>query len=148
SSLDDLANGGFQVVIDDPAGPDPERVKRLVFCAGKVYFDLAAQRDEHELDGVAIVRVEQLYPFPREELAAIIERYTAADEVIWCQEEPMNQGAWFQIRHHLQACVRDNQTLDYAGRRPSASPAVGYYQIHVEQQKRLVHQALALDNGD
>jgi len=148
SSLDDLANGGFQVVIDDPSRPDPEGVKRLVFCAGKVYFDLASQRDEHELDDVAIVRVEQLYPFPREDLAEIIERYSNADEVIWCQEEPMNQGAWFQIRHHLQACVHDGQTLDYAGRRPSASPAVGYYQIHVEQQKRLVRQALALDSDD
>ncbi len=145
SSLEDLASGGFQVVIDDPATPAPDQVKRLVLCAGKVYFDLAKERDERGLDELAIVRVEQLYPFPRDELGAIIERYASASEVIWCQEEPMNQGAWFQIRHHLQACIRDDQSLDYAGRRPSASPAVGYYQIHVEQQQRLVHQALGLD---
>ena len=148
SSLEDLASGGFQLVIDDPAEPEPDKVERVVFCAGKVYFDLAKARDEAdgELEGVALVRVEQLYPFPREELTAIIERYKQADTVIWCQEEPMNQGAWFQIRHHLQACVRDDQQLDYAGRAASASPAVGYYQVHVEQQERLVRDALGLDS--
>jgi len=144
SSLEDLANGGFQVVIDDPAGPEPDKVERVVFCAGKVYFDLAKARadGEQSFENVAIVRVEQLYPFPREELTGIIERYASADEVIWCQEEPMNQGAWFQIRHHLQACIGDKQSLRYAGRPASASPAVGYYQVHIEQQKRLVEQAL------
>jgi len=145
SSLEDLAEGRFRLLIDDPTGPSPDRVERIVFCAGKVYFDLAGERDEHELDGVAVVRVEQLYPFPREELTEITARYTAAKQVIWCQEEPMNQGAWFQIRHHLQACIRDDQSLDFAGRAPSASPAVGYYQIHVEQQQRLVRTALGLD---
>ena len=150
SSLEDLANGGFQLVIDDPAGPDPEKVERVVFCAGKVYFDLAKARDDAEqsFDNVAIVRVEQLYPFPREELTAIIERYANADQVIWCQEEPMNQGAWFQIRHHLQACIGDKQSLRYAGRAASASPAVGYYQVHIEQQKRLVEQALGARDID
>jgi 2-oxoglutarate dehydrogenase E1 component len=148
SDLDELASGGFRLVIDDPTQPDPERVQRVIFCAGKVYFDLAKARADADaaLDDVAIVRVEQLYPFPREELTEIIERYGNAGEVIWCQEEPMNQGAWFQIRHHLQACVADGQSLDYAGRRPSASPAVGYYQVHIEQQKRLVRQALGLES--
>jgi len=132
-------------VIDDPTTPAPDKVKRLVLCAGKVYFDLARERDERGTDDLTIVRVEQLYPFPREELGAIIGRYGKVGQVIWCQEEPMNQGAWFQIRHHLQACISDGQSLDYAGRLPSASPAVGYYQIHVEQQQRLVRQALGLD---
>ncbi|NKI34146.1 2-oxoglutarate dehydrogenase E1 component [Wenzhouxiangella sp. XN79A] len=148
SSLEDLAEGRFQLVIDDPSAPDPNKVERVVFCAGKVYFDLARKRDEAdgELDHVALVRVEQLYPFPRDELTAIIERYKKAEQVIWCQEEPMNQGAWFQIRHHLQACVRDDQSLDYAGRSPSASPAVGYYQVHVEQQEKLVRDALGIES--
>jgi 2-oxoglutarate dehydrogenase E1 component len=148
SDLDELAGGGFRLVIDDPTQPDPERVQRVIFCAGKVYFDLAKARADADaaLDDVAIVRVEQLYPFPREELTEIIERYGNAGQVIWCQEEPMNQGAWFQIRHHLQACVTDGQSLDYAGRRPSASPAVGYYQVHIEQQKRLVKEALGLES--
>jgi 2-oxoglutarate dehydrogenase E1 component len=148
SDLDELAGGGFRLVIDDPTQPDRERVQRVIFCAGKVYFDLAKARADADaaLDDVAIVRVEQLYPFPREELTEIIERYGNAGQVIWCQEEPMNQGAWFQIRHHLQACVTDGQSLDYAGRRPSASPAVGYYQVHIEQQKRLVKEALGLES--
>lgn len=147
STLEDLTDGEFQLVIDDPAGPQADQVKRIVFCAGKVYFDLAAQRDELEIDDIALVRVEQLYPFPREELQAIIERYGAAGEVIWCQEEPLNQGAWFQIRHHIQACIARGQTLKYIGREASASPAVGYYQIHQEQQKRLVSDALTHGKG-
>ncbi len=147
SSLNDLAEGHFQVVIDDPRQPDPARVRRVVFCAGKVYFDLAAALEDQSRDDVAVVRVEQLYPFPREELQEVIAKYARADEVIWCQEEPLNQGAWFQIRHHLQACIRADQRLDYAGREGSASPAVGYYQVHNEQQKRLVSQALTLGEG-
>ncbi|GAB4170396.1 MAG: 2-oxoglutarate dehydrogenase E1 component [Wenzhouxiangellaceae bacterium] len=145
STLEDLAGGRFQLVIDDPAAPDPARVQRLVLCAGKVYFDLAKARGESEVDGVAIVRIEQLYPFPREELGAILERYPNAKQVIWCQEEPMNQGAWFQIRHHLQACTGDDRALDFAGRPASASPAVGYYQVHLEQQQRLVNEALGIE---
>ncbi|MCH8477544.1 MAG: 2-oxoglutarate dehydrogenase E1 component [Wenzhouxiangella sp.] len=144
STLDDLARGEFQVVIDDPAEPNPDKVRRVVFCAGKVYFDLDAQRREDNVDNVAIVRVEQLYPFPRDEVQEIIALYDQADEVVWCQEEPLNQGAWFQIRHHLQACVRDEQKLRYVGREGAASPAVGYYQVHLQQQKRLVSQALTL----
>src|SRR6056297_2465475 len=88
SSLEDLTNGSFQVLIDDPAQPDPEQVKRIVFCAGKVYFDLAAEQAESDRQDIAIVRVEQLYPFPRDELQAIIDRYSKAREVVWCQEEP------------------------------------------------------------
>ncbi|MGY6587205.1 MAG: 2-oxoglutarate dehydrogenase E1 component [Wenzhouxiangella sp.] len=147
SSLEDLTQGSFQVVIDDPRQPKPEKVKRLVLCAGKVYFDLAAALEEQDIDDIAVVRVEQLYPFPREEVQAIVERYGKADEVIWCQEEPMNQGAWFQIRHHLQACVEARHSLKYVGRDGSASPAVGYYQVHIEQQKRLVSQALTHGEG-
>jgi 2-oxoglutarate dehydrogenase E1 component len=105
SSLEDLENGHFQLVIDDPAGLDADKVKRVVFCSGKVYFDLASQRDEDGIDDIALVRVEQLYPFPREEVQKIIARYGKVGEVVWCQEEPLNQGAWFQIRHHLQACM-------------------------------------------
>ncbi len=147
SSLEDLENGHFQLVIDDPAGLDAEKVKRVVFCSGKVYFDLAKQRDEDGIEDIALVRVEQLYPFPREEVQKVIARYGKAREVVWCQEEPLNQGAWFQIRHHLQACIADGQELFYAGRAGSASPAVGYYQIHLEQQKRLVSDALTHGKG-
>ena len=146
SSLDELVNGHFQLVIDDPAQPSPKDVKRVVFCAGKVYFDLAKERDEQAIDDIALLRVEQLYPFPREEVQAMIEQYGEADEIIWCQEEPMNQGAWFQIRHHFQACT-NGKSLKYVGRDGSASPAVGYYQVHLEQQKKLVSQALTHGQG-
>jgi 2-oxoglutarate dehydrogenase E1 component len=147
STLDDLQRGSFQVVIDDPGQPAANGVKRIVFCAGKIYFDLAAHREEQRIEDIAIVRVEQLYPFPREELQAIIEQYGQATEIVWCQEEPMNQGAWFQIRHHIQACIKPEQMLKYVGREASASPAVGYYQIHQEQQKRLVSEALTHGKG-
>jgi len=147
SSLADLAKGEFQVVIDDPQMTQAKKVRRIVFCAGKVYFDLLAGRDAPEKDGLALVRIEQLYPFPREALQAVIARYPAAEEVIWCQEEPMNQGAWFQIRHHLQACIQTKQTLKYVGREGAASPAVGYYQVHNEQQQRLVSEALTHGKG-
>jgi len=147
SSLEDLAKGQFELVIDDPSKPKTKEVKRIVFCSGKVYFDLAQQRDDEGQKDVALVRVEQLYPFPREELQAIIKRYSSATEVVWCQEEPMNQGAWFQIRHHVQACIKKDQTLLYVGRETSASPAVGYYQVHLQQQKQLVSDALSLGQG-
>ncbi|MFU8833352.1 MAG: 2-oxoglutarate dehydrogenase E1 component, partial [Wenzhouxiangella sp.] len=147
STLEDLASGGFQLIIDDPSEPQADKVKRVVFCAGKVYFDLASQQEEQGIDDIALVRIEQLYPFPREEMQDLIGKYANAKEVIWCQEEPLNQGAWFQIRHHLQACIRDDQTLKYVGREGSASPAVGYYQIHLEQQKRLVGMALTHGEG-
>jgi len=147
SSLDDLTEGQFQLVIDDPSVPDPKSVKRLVFCSGKVFFDLAKMQEEKKVDNVALVRVEQLYPFPREEVSAIIERYGKAEEVVWCQEEPMNQGAWFQIRHHLQACTGEKRPLKYVGRPGSSSPAVGYYQIHLEEQETLVTHALTPGEG-
>ncbi|MCA1778583.1 MAG: 2-oxoglutarate dehydrogenase E1 component, partial [Xanthomonadaceae bacterium] len=145
SSLEDLAEGSFRLTIDDPRQPQPDKVKRIVFCAGKVYFDLTKHIDnaDNDFESVAIVRIEQLYPFPHDEVGDVIQRYAGAEQVVWCQEEPMNQGAWFQIRHNLQAEIRDDQSLEYAGRKPSAAPAVGYYQVHVEQQQRLVKQALA-----
>jgi len=146
STLDDLVDGQFQLVIDDPQQPEPNQIKRVVFCAGKVYFDLAAEHSEQNIDDIALVRVEQLYPFPREEVQAIVERYSKAEEFVWCQEEPLNQGAWFQIRHHLQACT-GGKTLKYVGRAGASSPAVGYYQVHLEQQKRLVGEALTHGEG-
>src|SRR5699024_6747912 len=143
SSLDELATGHFHNVIADTRVKPGKKVKRVVLCSGKVYYDLLEAAENDKLDNVAIVRVEQLYPFPRGEVSAELDKYKAADEVIWCQEEPMNQGAWFQIRHHLQACVSDRHTLSYAGRARSASPACGHLNTHIAQQKALVEQALS-----
>jgi len=107
-----------------------------------VYYDLLEEAQKRNLVDVAIVRVEQLYPFPRQELTAELQRFGAATEVVWCQEEPQNQGAWYQIRHHLNACLADKQVLHYAGRPRSPSPAAGHFAEHVEEQLKLVADAL------
>jgi 2-oxoglutarate dehydrogenase E1 component len=121
STLDDLADGSFQLVIPDTTAKNAKKVRRVVLCSGKVYYDLVEDAAKRKIDDVAIVRVEQLYPFPRKEVAAEIARFPAAKDVVWCQEEPMNQGAWYQITHHLNVCISPKQTLAYAGR--SRSPA-------------------------
>ena len=118
------------------------KVKRVVVCGGKVYYDLLEEAQKQKLDNVAIVRVEQLYPFPRIELAAELKRFAGATDVVWCQEEPQNQGAWYQIRHHLAACLAPKQSLSYAGRARSPSPAAGHFSDHVIEQTALVADAL------
>ncbi len=147
STLDELASGSFQLVIGEHRALTSKKVKRVVLCAGKVYYDLLEEADKRGLGEVAIVRVEQLYPFPRAEVSAELDKYPATREVIWCQEEPMNQGAWFQIRHHLQACIGSKHSLSYAGRARSAAPAAGHLNSHVAEQAALVEQALAAPVG-
>ncbi|MCE5233441.1 MAG: 2-oxoglutarate dehydrogenase E1 component [Mizugakiibacter sp.] len=147
STLDELAGGTFQLVIGDARGLNAKKVKRVVLCSGKVYYDLLEDADKRGVKDVALVRVEQQYPFPRTEVAAELAKYPAAKEVVWCQEEPMNQGAWFQIRHHLQACITDKHSLSYAGRARSPAPACGHYSTHVAEQAALVEQALVAPVG-
>ena len=147
SSLDELANGEFQHLIPD-ATADAKKVKRVVLCSGKVYYDLLEDQHKRGQDNVAIVRIEQLYPFPRELLAAELKHYAGAKEVVWCQEEPQNQGAWYQIRHHLNACTSDKQELYYAGRARSPSPAAGHFAQHVQEQLKLVADALVNPFGN
>ncbi len=141
STLDELANGEFQHLIGD-ANADAKKVKRVVLCSGKVYYDLLEDQTKRGQDDVAIIRVEQLYPFPRTLLAAELNKYGKAADVVWCQEEPMNQGAWYQIRHHLQACLADGQNLHYAGRPRSPSPAVGHMADHLRELQQLLADAL------
>ena len=141
SSLDELANGAFQTVIADSTAADAAKVKRVVLCSGKVYYDLLEDAGKRGLDNVALVRVEQLYPFPRAAVKAELAKYTNATDVVWCQEEPMNQGAWYQIRHHLQAVV-GNLGLHYAGRQGSPSPAVGHMADHIAELQQLLADAL------
>jgi 2-oxoglutarate dehydrogenase E1 component len=142
STLDDLATGYFHNVIGDQRLKAAKKVKRVVLCSGRVYYDLFEEAEKRGLDDVAIIRVEQLYPFPRDLVSAELDKYAAADAVVWCQEEPMNQGAWFQIRHHLQACIGDRHSLSYAGRARSPAPACGHFSTHVAEQVALVEQAL------
>ncbi|HEX5353101.1 MAG TPA: 2-oxoglutarate dehydrogenase E1 component [Rhodanobacteraceae bacterium] len=148
SSLDDLENGNFHLVIPDQRIRNARKVKRVVLCSGKVYYDLFEAAEKQKIDDVAVVRVEQLYPFPRTEVSAELDKYPSSSEVIWCQEEPQNQGAWFQIRHHLQACVDGHHSLHYAGRMRSPAPACGHYNTHVAEQHALVQQALTDTVGD
>jgi 2-oxoglutarate dehydrogenase E1 component len=141
SSLDELAKGSFQHLIPD-ADADAKKVKRVVVCSGKVYYDLLDQVGKQGLQDVALIRVEQLYPFPRQQLASELKRYAKAPDVVWCQEEPQNQGAWYQIRHHLDFCLAPKQALHYAGRPRSPSPAAGHFNDHVAEQEQLVADAL------
>jgi 2-oxoglutarate dehydrogenase E1 component len=142
SGLKDLARGSFETVIGEADQLDAKLVKRVVACSGKVYYDLMTGRRERRLDDIAIIRVEQLYPFPHKQFGAEMKRYPNAKEVVWCQEEPQNQGAWYETRHYFVENMREDQKLFYAGRPSSASPAVGYAAKHLEQQKALVEQAL------
>jgi 2-oxoglutarate dehydrogenase E1 component len=140
SPIKELAKGVFQTVIPEVEELDPKSVKRIVACCGKVYYDLVAGRAAHGRD-TAIIRVEQLYPFPHKQFAAEMKRYPNANEVVWCQEEPQNQGAWYQVGHYLRENMRAEQKLHYAGRPASAAPATGYFAKHAERQKALVAQA-------
>ena len=142
SSLDELARGEFRTVIGETAGADPKKVKRVVACTGKVYYDLLAARRERGVDDVALVRVEQLYPFAHKAFEAELRKFPNATQVVWCQDEPQNQGAWFYVQHHIAEALKEGQKLGYAGRAPSASPAVGYYDKHYAQQKELIAAAL------
>ena len=143
SPLQDLARGGFQTVIADATEDlDAKGVKKVVLCTGKVYYDLLIARRERELKDVALLRIEQLYPFPHKALEAELKKYPALMQVVWCQDEPQNQGGWFFVQHHIQDALKDGQRLSYAGRPASASPAVGYYDKHYAQQKDLLTAAL------
>jgi 2-oxoglutarate dehydrogenase E1 component len=143
--LAELATGGFQVVIPEVDKIAAKKVKRVVFCCGKVYYDLVAERAKRAIEDIAIVRIEQLYPFPHEEYQAQLDLYANAKSVVWAQEEPGNQGAWHGTQHYLLRHLRPDQSLTYAGRPSAASPAVGYLQLHNEQQKALIDAALGGD---
>ncbi len=144
STLADLAHGEYQRVIPDTLAKDAQAVNRVVLCSGKVYYDLVEERDKRQISDVAVVRIEQLYPFPRVELYAELVRFPNARTVVWCQEEPMNQGAWFQIRHHLQASISERHQLHYAGRQRSPAPATGNPNTHAREQAALVNEALSV----
>ncbi|GAC14294.1 2-oxoglutarate dehydrogenase E1 component [Aliiglaciecola lipolytica] len=145
SSFDELTDGIFHNVIDEIDDIKSEDVKRVIMCSGKVYYDLLEQRRKNEQSDIAIIRIEQLYPFPHEEMAAnITNKYKHVKDWVWCQEEPQNQGAWYCSQHHFWGSIPDGAKLTYAGRTASASPAVGYNAVHNQQQKALVDDALTL----
>jgi 2-oxoglutarate dehydrogenase E1 component len=142
SSIEELTRGSFSTVIGDSDEVPAAQVRRVVFCSGKVYFDLLKARRKENLRDVALVRIEQLYPFPSEEYEAMLRKYANARELVWCQEEPQNQGAWYQIRHRLQDLAGEQREVLYAGRAPAAAPATGLTKAHEAEQNGLVHAAL------
>jgi len=147
SSLEELANGGFRHVIGEVDPQDADRVTRVVICSGKVYYELRDMRNERGLDHVAILRLEQVYPFPQQELQDMIAPYRNLLEVTWCQEEPQNQGVWFSSQHRMRQVVRNHNRdlyLEYAGRESSAAPAAGYNALHLAQQEKLLRDALGI----
>lgn len=150
SPLSEFTKGGFQTVIpeqDADVVKKAEKVKRIICCSGKVYYDLVKKREERGSDDVAILRVEQLYPFPHKVFGAEIRKYPNATDIVWCQDEPQNQGAWFFVQHYIHENMLDGQKLGYAGRAASASPAVGYAHLHQEQQKTLIEAAFGKLKG-
>jgi len=145
STLSSLSTGQFEVIIPNTSALQAEDVTRVIFCSGKVYYDLIEAREVSDLSNVAIVRIEQLYPFAIERYASILDSYPNITDVVWCQEEPQNQGAWYQIRHRLQEPLSDQQELFYAGRSSAAAPASGIYKLHLQQQQALVEAALDVE---
>jgi 2-oxoglutarate dehydrogenase E1 component len=147
SSLEELANGEFQNVIGDSI--DPAKARRVVLCSGKVYYHLLEERVERGIDDIALIRLEQLYPFPDAELEEILRPYSNIEDIIWCQEEPMNQGAWYSSQHHMRHVIQrlmPQLNISYVGRESSAAPASGYMSVHLEEQKKFINQALTLDS--
>ncbi|KGE03435.1 2-oxoglutarate dehydrogenase E1 component [Pseudohaliea rubra DSM 19751] len=147
SSLEELAGGRFHCVLDDPDIADRCGVKRVILCAGKVFYDLRAERRERGIEDIAIIRLEQLYPFPEAELLQVLSQYPNLVDAVWCQEEPMNQGAWYSSQHHMRRVMYshlEHVYLGYVGREASAAPAAGYMALHLEQQQRFINDALTL----
>ena len=142
SPLDELSSGCFELIIPEIEAIEVKKTRRLVLCSGKVFFDLLEAREVHGIDDIAIVRVEQLYPFPIPQYAQLVEEYAHVGEIVWCQEEPLNQGAWYQVKHRLQEPLQKHQQLYYAGRPSAAAPASGIFKIHLQQQQALVEAAL------
>ena len=148
SPMSEFTKGEFHTVLGEQSSDlDAQKVHRVIMCSGKVYYDLVKARETKKSKDTAIIRVEQLYPFPHKSFAAELKKYPHVTELVWCQDEPQNQGAWFFIQHNILENMHDGQKLGYAGRPPSASPACGYAHLHQEQQKALVDAAFAKLKG-
>jgi 2-oxoglutarate dehydrogenase E1 component len=143
STLDELATGQFRTVIGETDTLDSQQVNRVVFCSGKIYYELMAHRREQQITNTAIARIEQLYPFPNDAIQTELQKWPNAKEIVWCQEEPRNQGAWYWLasRYHIARTVTSGQELFLVARPASASPAVGYYAKHHAQQKAVIEGA-------
>jgi 2-oxoglutarate dehydrogenase E1 component len=146
STIEELANGRFYNVLDETDDLDKSKVTRIILCSGKVFYDLRAERRDRGIEHIAILRLEQLYPFPEDELLEILNRcYPNIVDAVWCQEEPMNQGSWYSSQHHMRRVIQRHKVdvyLRYVGREPSAAPAAGYMALHVQQMQDFIDEAL------
>jgi len=147
SPISEFTKGSFQTIIPENKALKADKVKRLVVCTGKVYYDLSKKREELGQDDTAIIRVEQLYPFPHKAFSTELKKYPNVTEIVWTQDEPQNQGAWFYVQHYIHENMLDGQKLAYSGRAASASPAAGYSHLHQDQQKALVEGAFGKIKG-
>ncbi len=147
SSLEDLTQGRFETLLPEAGDINPDQVERIIMCSGKVYYDLVHRRRKEKLGNVAIVRIEQLFPFPHEKMTEELIKYKNAKTFVWCQEEPKNQGAWYTSQHHLRAAIGDRGQLEYAGRSTMAAPAVGYPAFHMQQLHSLVEDGLGINRS-
>ena len=146
STLDELSNGEFQLVIKEIDNLQVKHLKRVIMCTGKIYYDLLENRRKNKQANIAILRIEQLYPFPKQEIQEIFKMYAHVQDFIWCQEEPINQGAWFYSQHYFRSVIPFGATFRYICRPESAAPAVGYMSLHNQQQQDLINNALNVDN--
>ncbi len=144
SEMESLLEGEFQSVIDEIDALKPAKITRIILCTGKVYYDLLERRRSEKLNHIAIIRIEQLYPFPAKQLCKIINRYKNIEKYIWCQEEPLNQGAWYSQQHHLKQTLSADSVIEAVTRPASASPAVGNLSIHRQQQQTVIETSLGL----
>jgi len=140
SNFSEFVDGGFKEVLDDPT--PPKKPRKVIFCSGKVYYDLAAEKAARKIDDIAIVRVEQLYPWPAHRVEPLLKHYASAQEILWVQEEPRNMGSWNYVRDWLPDMLSAKQKLSYVGRVPAAAPAVGSSKVHEKEQKLIIEQAL------
>ena len=145
ASLQELAEGSFKAVIDETDGFDCAEITKVIICSGKVYYDLRAERRARDIRNIAIIRLEQLYPFPQEDFQKSLVQYMNVKTIIWCQEEPKNQGAWYSTQHRIRRVLNEHFPeiwLEYSGREASAAAATGYLGLHQSQQKHFVNEAL------
>jgi 2-oxoglutarate dehydrogenase E1 component len=143
-NVEELATGSFHPFLGDSDVDDPKSIDRIVICSGKVYYDLYKEREENELKNVAITRLEQFYPFPDKDISLYLKEMKHVKEIIWCQEEPKNMGAWTFVSPRFQELLQKNQKLTYAGRLAAASPAAGQKKVHDAEQSKLITHALGI----
>jgi 2-oxoglutarate dehydrogenase E1 component len=144
SKIEEFSDAGFQLVIDDPAQPERDTIRRILFCSGKVFYSLAQAREKENVKGTALIRVEQLYPFPKKEIQAVLAKYRQAREICWVQEEPKNRGAWSFMEPQLRELLPDPAVLTYYGRDEAASPATGSYKMHQVEEQEIIGHALEI----